>query len=171
MTVRHAVAGSPIGELTLVAEGDAITGLYFPRQRYMPDRATFGPRVEAGRGSTGFADAQRQLGEYFAGERTAFDLRLDPRGDDFQQQVWKLLGDIPYGQTMTYAKLAGQLGDVTLARDVGAAVGRNPLSILVPCHRVIGRDGRLTGYAGGLDRKRFLLELEEPAERKAARLF
>ena len=92
-------------------------------------------------------------------------------GDAFQRQVWALVDEIPYGETATYGDLARRLGDVRLAKDVGAAVGRNPLCVLVPCHRVVGRDGRLTGYAGGLSRKRFLLDLEELEESVAMRLF
>lgn len=118
-----------------------------------------------------FREAARQLEEYFAGERTGFDLPLAPVGDAFQLKVWMLLRDIPYGQTRSYGRLAEQLGDRNLARAVGAANGRNPLSVVVPCHRVVGADGNLVGYAGGLDRKRFLLGLEEPAAARAAKLF
>lgn len=164
-TVRHIVVASPIGELTLVADGDSLTGLYFPHHWSKPDPATFGQRVD-----DGFEKAKRQLGEYFRGERTRFDLNVAPRGDEFQHRVWDLLGEIPYGQRTTYGDLARRFGDASLARDVGTAVGRNPLCIIVPCHRVVGADGKLTGYAGGLQRKRFLLDLEEPAEKKAPKL-
>jgi methylated-DNA-[protein]-cysteine S-methyltransferase len=156
----HTVIDSPVGELTLVADGDALTGLYFPHHWYRPDPETFGPLVNGGLG-----EARRQLTEYFAGERRAFDLTVDARGDDFQRRVWRLLNDVPFGQTTTYGELAARLGDPTLAREVGAAVGRNPLCVIVPCHRVVGKDGALTGYAGGLKRKRYLLELESPTDR------
>jgi methylated-DNA-[protein]-cysteine S-methyltransferase len=107
----------------------------------------------------------RQLGEYFAGERTGFELALDPPGDAFDRRVWELVAGIPYGRTRTYGELARDLGDPALAQAVGAANGRNPLCVVVPCHRVIGADGGLTGYAGGLPRKRFLLDLEAPGGR------
>jgi methylated-DNA-[protein]-cysteine S-methyltransferase len=157
---------SPVGELTLVADDGGLTGVYFPHHWYRPDPATFGRPADAG-----FGEVKTQLTEYFAGERQRFDLRLNARGDDFQPHVWELIGDIPYGQTATYGDLARELGSQVLAKDVGAAVGRNPLSVIVPCHRVVGRDGRLTGYAGGLARKRFLLDLEEAAAGSSARLF
>ena len=157
---------SPVGELTLVADHGGLTGVYFPHHWYRPDPATFGRPADAG-----FGEVKSQLTEYFAGQRQRFDLRLSARGDDFQRRVWELIGDIPYGQTATYGDLARELGSQVLAKDVGAAVGRNPLSVIVACHRVVGKDGRLTDYAGGLPRKRFLLDLEEAAARSSARLF
>jgi methylated-DNA-[protein]-cysteine S-methyltransferase len=157
---------SPVGELTLVADDGGLTGVYFPHHWYRPDPATFGHPADAG-----FGEVKSQLTEYFAGERQRFDLRLNPHGDDFQRRVWELIGDIPYGQTVTYGDLAREVGSAVLAKDVGAAVGRNPLSVIVPCHRVVGKDGGLTGYAGGLARKRFLLDLEEGAAGSSARLF
>jgi methylated-DNA-[protein]-cysteine S-methyltransferase len=159
MSTTHTVVGSPLGDLTLVADDGSLTGLYFRHHWYRPDPASFGARDDSG-----FGDVTRQLGEYFAGERTEFDLPLDPRGDGFQQLVWKLISRIPYGQTTSYGDLARQLGDGTAAKDVGQAVGRNPLSVIVPCHRVVGKGGQLTGYAGGLARKRFLLDLEQRAD-------
>jgi methylated-DNA-[protein]-cysteine S-methyltransferase len=159
MSVSHTTVGSPIGELTLVARGGRLTGVYFPHHWYKPDPSAFGPRTE-----TGFEEAASQLAEYFAGQRTSFDLPLDARGDPFKVRVWDLITAIPYGQTVTYGDLAARLGETT-AKDVGAAVGRNPLSVVVPCHRVVGRDGSLTGYAGGLARKRFLLDLEQESAR------
>jgi methylated-DNA-[protein]-cysteine S-methyltransferase len=156
MSTTHTVVGSPLGELTLVADDGRLTGLYFPHHWYRPDPAGFGPRDDAG-----FGEVSRQLGEYFAGDREQFDLPLDPRGADFQRRVWDLISGIPYGQTTSYGELARQLGDGATAKDVGQAVGRNPLSVIVPCHRVVGKDGQLTGYAGGLTRKRFLLDLEQ----------
>ena len=165
MPVTHATADSPVGELTLVAEDGALTGLYFPHHWYRPDPATFGDRDEAG-----FGAAWRQLAEYFAGDRERFDLPLGPRGNAFQRRVWERIGRIPYGQTVSYGELARELGGAT-AKDVGAAVGRNPLCVIVPCHGVVGKDGSLTGYAGGLARKRFLLRLEEPPARDSGKLF
>ncbi|MGP8000199.1 MAG: methylated-DNA--[protein]-cysteine S-methyltransferase [Streptosporangiaceae bacterium] len=158
MSSTHTVAGSPLGDLTLVATDGRLAGLYFPHHWYRPDPASFGARDDAG-----FGAVTQQLGEYFAGQREDFDLPLDPRGDGFQQLVWTLISRIPYGQTASYGDLARQIGDGVLAKDVGQAVGRNPLSVIVPCHRVVGQDGQLTGYAGGLTRKRFLLDLEQRA--------
>jgi methylated-DNA-[protein]-cysteine S-methyltransferase len=166
MTRVHTVFGSPLGELTLVAEDGALSALYFPGHKRLPEPSAFGPRSEEG-----FGEARRQLAEYFAGERTAFTLPLAPRGDPFQLKVWELLRQIPYGQTRSYGQLARELGGPQLAQAVGNANGRNPISIVVPCHRVVGADGSLVGYAGGLERKRFLLELEEAPEARAARLF
>jgi methylated-DNA-[protein]-cysteine S-methyltransferase len=170
MTTRHAVIDSVLGELTLVADDDALTGLYFRHHWYRPSADTFGPRVDAESDEL-LARAQTQLTDYLAGLRTDFDLPITLHGDAVQHRVWDLLTAIPYGDTVTYGELAAALADGTTAQEVGQAVGRNPLSIVVPCHRVVGRNGQLTGYAGGLKRKQFLLELEEPAAVKAARLF
>jgi methylated-DNA-[protein]-cysteine S-methyltransferase len=166
MARTHTVIASPLGDLTAVAEDGVLSGLYFERHRRGPTAAELGTR-----GEQGFDEVRRQLGEYFAGERTRFELPLAPQGDEFQQQVWRLLREIPFGETRSYGDLARQLGNVSLAQAVGAANARNPVSVIVPCHRVVGADGGLIGYAGGLDRKRFLLELEEPAAHRAARLF
>ncbi len=166
MSVKHTVVDSPIGELTLVADGDVLTGLYFTGRSHQPKPEALGERTD-----DGFVEVRRQLDEYFAGDRTGFDLPLAAQGTAFEHQVWDLLKEIPYGETRSYGDLARQLGDPALAQAVGWANGRNPVSVIVPCHRVIGADGRLTGYAGGLDRKRYLLELEEPAEVSAGRLF
>ncbi|MDX3849950.1 methylated-DNA--[protein]-cysteine S-methyltransferase [Streptomyces sp. AK02-01A] len=162
----HTIIDSPLGGLTVVAENDALTGLYFERHRGRPAAEALGTRSDER-----FEETRRQLGQYFTGERHDFDLPLAPAGDEFQQRVWDLLRQIPYGQTRSYGDLARQLGDPSLAQAVGAANGRNPLCVLIPCHRVIGADGKLVGYAGGLDRKRQLLDLEEPAGGKADRLF
>jgi methylated-DNA-[protein]-cysteine S-methyltransferase len=160
MNVTHTVIASPVGDLTVVAHDEAVAGLYFDGQRRRPSVEELGERTE----SALLDEVRRQLGEYFDGDRRAFDLPLAPHGDEFDQRVWALLPTIPYGETRSYGDLARQLGDVSLAQAVGAANGRNPLCVLVPCHRVVGADGSLTGYAGGLDRKRFLLDLEEPSE-------
>jgi methylated-DNA-[protein]-cysteine S-methyltransferase len=170
MTTRHAVIDSTLGELTLVADDDALTGLYFRHHWYRPSADTFGPQVDAESDEL-LARAQTQLTDYLAGLRTDFDLPIKLDGDAAQQRVWGLLATIPYGNTVTYGELAAARADDTTAQEVGQAVGRNPLSIVVPCHRVVGRNGQLTGYAGGLERKQFLLDLEEPPEAKAARLF
>lgn len=155
MTTTHTIIDSPIGELTLVAVEGTLSGVYFPGHWTRPDPVSFGEPSERG-----FEQAARQLGEYFAGARTTFDLALSRFGNDFQLKVWDLIDRIPYGETTSYGELAREFGDPTLARAVGGAVGHNPLSVIVPCHRVVGKDGRLTGYAGGLERKRFLLDLE-----------
>lgn len=147
MSRTHTTIDSPLGDLTLVAENGVLSGLYFPGHWYMPDSDAFGVRSE-----NGFERAEQQLGEYFAGERTSFDLATTMSGDEFQRRVWALLDRIPYGRTTTYGEIAGELGDPTMAREVGGAVGRNPVSVIVPCHRVVGKDGKLTGYAGGLER-------------------
>lgn len=160
MSICHTIMESPLGELTLVARDGVLAGIYFPRHSRLPDPTLFGTRVR-----TGFEQPIEQLGQYFRGERREFDLALAPRGTDFQQRVWSLLRQIPYGETRSYGQLAKQLGNPQLAREVGASNGRNPISIVVPCHRVVGADGRLVGYAGGLDRKQFLLDLEAPATR------
>jgi methylated-DNA-[protein]-cysteine S-methyltransferase len=162
----HALVGTPIGELTMIGDGHALSALYFPDHARRPGTETFGIRDDGA-----FPDAREQLADYFAGERTSFDLALAPRGNEFQQKVWRLLRTIPYGQTRSYGQLAAQLGDPGLARAVGAANGRNPISIVVPCHRVVGHDGSLTGYAGGLARKAYLLELEQPAPARLPTLF
>jgi methylated-DNA-[protein]-cysteine S-methyltransferase len=156
----HTIVESPLGALTVVGEDGALTGVYFDGHRHMPDVTGFGPRADQE-----FGEVRRQLGEYFAGERTGFDLPLAPVGPEFHLQVWKLLEKIPYGETRSYGDLARELGDISLAQAVGAANGRNPLSVIVPCHRVVGADGRLVGYAGGLARKRVLLDLEQPDSR------
>jgi methylated-DNA-[protein]-cysteine S-methyltransferase len=166
MNAKHTVIDSPVGDLTVVAADGAITGLYFVNHLRGPAPDALGERTD-----DGFAEVTRQLGEYFAGTRREFDLPLAPVGNEFQQRVWALLTTIPYGQTRSYGDLAKALGDPGLAQAVGSANGRNPISIIVPCHRVVGADGSLTGYAGGLDRKRYLLEMEEPADVSAGRLF
>jgi methylated-DNA-[protein]-cysteine S-methyltransferase len=152
---EHTIIDSPIGELTLVGEGDVVTGLYFPHRWTRPDRSAFGTRDD-----TAFPEAVRQLKEYFAGQRAEFDVATRADGPVFDRAVWTEIAKIPYGATATYGDLAKAVGG--LPHEVGAAVGRNPLSILVACHRVVGKNGKLTGYAGGLKRKEFLLEQERP---------
>jgi methylated-DNA-[protein]-cysteine S-methyltransferase len=169
MTSTHTIMDSPIGDLTLVATDGTLSGVYFPGHWYPPSAAALGVRTD-----TGFETAEEQLAEYLTGDRRTFELETTATGDPFQARVWALIDAIPYGETTTYGEMARELGDATLARAVGGAVGRNPLSLIVPCHRVIGKDGKLTGYAGGLERKRFLLELEgatDVPELAAPRLF
>ena len=163
MSTRHTILASPLGDLTVVRDDEGVTGLYFPHHWTRPDRAAFGPRADAD-----FADVAGQLAEYFAGGRREFTLPLHGTGSPLEHRVWDLIAAIPYGRTATYGELARRLGDGTTAQEVGAAVGRNPLSILVGCHRVVGSDGRLTGYAGGLVRKRQLLDLEAGQQRLEA---
>ena len=159
-STRHLVIDSPIGPLTLVRDADGLTGLYYPGHWTRPDQTTFGPRVEPS-DDHGFDETITQLREYFAGERQEFDLPLNPLGSERARRLWQLLAEIPYGRTTTYGALARRIGGGISARAVGGFVGHNPLSILIPCHRVIGSTGKLTGYAGGLDRKQHLLELEK----------
>ena len=164
---RHAIVSTRIGDLTLVASGNALAGVYFPHHWVKPAPSSLGEKVSPT--DPVIAEAARQLDEYLAGERTGFDLQTVLRGDEFQRRVWSILEEIPYGETSSYGEIAARLGET--AQAVGKAIGQNPLSIVVPCHRVVGKNGSLTGYAGGLKRKQFLLDLEEPAEAKAARLF
>ena len=151
--------GGPLGEMLLVTtrDGDALCGLYLERQKYYPATAAqwrMTPRLPL------FERAAVQLREYFAGARTAFDLPLAPEGTPFQREVWSAIREVPFGATISYAELARRCGRPSAVRAVGAATGRNPMTIVVPCHRILGSAGALTGYAGGLDRKRFLLALE-----------
>ncbi len=148
------VVASPIGPLTLVAAGRMLAGVYMDAQRHLPDTvASAGPAGQDGPDAAPLAAAARELAEYFAGERTEFGLPLAMAGTDFQRRVWAALREIPYGETVSYGELARGIG--------GLANGKNPFAIVVPCHRVVGADGSLTGYGGGLDRKRFLLALEQ----------
>jgi methylated-DNA-[protein]-cysteine S-methyltransferase len=157
--MTHTVVSSPIGPLTLVRKDGALVRLA------MSPPTAFEPDVLGARSDEGFDDAVRQLGEYFAGDRTAFDLPLRPIGSDFELAVWARLTAIPYGETRSYGYVAKAVGEPGGAQAVGAANGRNPLAIVVPCHRVIGADGSLVGFGGGLPRKRFLLDLEQRGDR------
>jgi methylated-DNA-[protein]-cysteine S-methyltransferase len=170
MYTRHALVPTLLGEMTLVAADDAIVGLYFAHHWVQPSRASLGLQVNPR--DDGVLDiALTQLTEYLTGARAVFELETATQGDPFEERVWALLREIPIGETTTYGDLAERLGDKSLAQAVGQAVGHNPLSIVVPCHRVVGKNGKLTGYAGGLKRKQFLLELEEPALVKGGKLF
>jgi len=145
---------SPIGTLTLVKTDGMLSGLYMGHPDLRSEQ--LGPRVEAG-----FEDVVQQLDEYFARTRTVFTVPIAPEGTTFQRRVWSELQTIPYGETRSYSQLADAIGKRSAMRAVGAANGRNPISIIVPCHRVIGSNGTLVGYGGGLERKRFLLDLEQ----------
>jgi methylated-DNA-[protein]-cysteine S-methyltransferase len=161
VTREYVTLASPIGPLTLVADGGQLTGLYMDAQRHRPADGVFGRPGDPAQEP--FASAAAQLTAYFAGELTEFDLPLAPAGTDFQRRVWSALRTIPYGRTWSYGQLAREVGSVTASRAVGLANGKNPIALIIPCHRVIGSDGSLTGYGGGLDRKRFLLNLETSA--------
>jgi methylated-DNA-[protein]-cysteine S-methyltransferase len=153
----YAIHPSPVGPLLAVAAADALVGLYFQDEPHAPVPGRAGcARDDA----APIRAATSQLDEYFAGLRDRFDLPMAPIGTPFQQAVWTAIASIPYGETITYGELARRIGRPGHSRAVGVATGRNPLSIVVPCHRVVGADGALTGYAGGLDRKRRLLALE-----------
>lgn len=160
MNPRHVWFDAPIGRLLLCAEAGALTDLRFTDG---PQAATPPADSVEDTAYPVLAMGCTQLAEYFAGVLTHFNLPLAPKGTPFQKKVWARLARIPFGKTVSYADVAYDLGNPAAVRAVGAANGRNPISIVVPCHRVIGRDGTLTGYAGGLERKRFLLELERRA--------
>jgi len=149
---------SPLGPITLVARGDALVGLYLPTGRDPIPPATAEAAEPASRRV--LAEARAQLGAYFAGTLTRFDLPLEPAGTPFQRRVWDGLLTVPFGETTSYGALAARLGRPHASRAVGMANGRNPISIVIPCHRVIGKDGTLTGYGGGLPAKQWLLEHE-----------
>jgi methylated-DNA-[protein]-cysteine S-methyltransferase len=149
----YTIVPSPIGDLVLTSDGTAITGVYMGEPPHGIDPAWQEDPAP-------FRVAVEQLGAYFAGERQSFDLDLAPVGTAFQLRVWQALRSIPYGETRSYGQLAAEIGRPGASRAVGAANGSNPLSIVVPCHRVIGADGSLTGFGGGLPRKKWLLEME-----------
>jgi methylated-DNA-[protein]-cysteine S-methyltransferase len=156
---------SPVGPLTLAGKDGRLMHLRMVDQTYEPSRDGW---VEA---DDIFADAIEQLEAYFAGERTEFDLDLDLVGTNFQRRVWAALLTIPYGETRSYGEIARQIGAPTAYRAVGLANGHNPIGIIVPCHRVIGSNGSLTGYGGGIDKKRALLALEKSRVSPVATLF
>jgi methylated-DNA-[protein]-cysteine S-methyltransferase len=151
ITTQHP---SPVGDLLLVADDDGLRGLYLPHPRHAP------PKIDRQVEDAPFAAIHDQLDAYFAGELERFDLPLAPEGTEFQLRVWDELQRIPYGETISYGELADRIGDRRAVRAVGLANGRNPLAIVIPCHRVIGADGSLVGYGGGLERKEQLLKLE-----------
>ena len=154
----YSYIASPLGRILLTSDGESLTGLYLEGQKYEPEPGAGWTRNDT---LPLFTTTASQLAEYFAGARSSFELPLAPAGTPFQQRVWRRLLEIPYGARISYGDIAHEMGKPQAARAVGAAVGRNPLSIIVPCHRVVGSDGALTGYAGGLERKVALLELED----------
>ncbi|WP_095168966.1 methylated-DNA--[protein]-cysteine S-methyltransferase [Pseudomonas sp. Irchel 3H3] len=148
---------SPVGTLTLIASGDKLCAILWENERL--NRVRIGPLQEDIH-SPLLQETERQLQQYFAGEREHFDLQLDFVGTEFQQKVWQALLTIPFGETRSYSQIAQQIGNPKAVRAVGAANGKNPISIVTPCHRVIGASGSLTGFAGGLEAKQYLLGLE-----------
>ena len=162
MTLFYKKFDSPAGKLKLVANSDALVAVRWEREqpnRVKLDTATLAPQQPI------LLETERQLTEYFSGARTGFDLPLQPGGSEFQKKVWRALREIPFGQTRSYLDLAKAIGSAKAARAVGAANGKNPLSIVVPCHRVVGTNGSLTGFAGGLETKAALLALETRSPR------
>lgn len=156
----HTVIDSVLGPLTIVAEDGKIRCLYMDLQRHRPGDNELGAPEPRGRDAEPLRAAADQLDAYFAGELMTFNLPLAPRGSEFQLRVWTALREIPYGQTESYGELAERIGSPGSTRAVGLANGKNPIGVIIPCHRVVGSDGSLIGYGGGLDRKRRLLDLE-----------
>lgn len=160
MELSSTTLETPVGALTIVASARGVRAVLWPMER--ADRVVLDPVTNSDPAAGEVLDrAVQQLREYFAGVRTEFDLPLDPRGTEFQLRVWEVLRTIPYGRTISYGEQARRLGDVNKSRAVGAANGRNPISIIVPCHRVVGSTGKLTGFAAGLDAKAWLLHHEQ----------
>lgn len=157
MTYCYTEMNSPVGRLKLFAKDNQLTAIFWDNQDFAPLSVA---AKKATAKDTVLREAKKQLQEYFAGKRTTFDLSLAPKGTDFQQQVWKALRKIPHGKTWSYSDIAKRIAKPNASRAVGAAIGKNPLSIVVPCHRVIGANGKLTGFAGGLEKKAILLNLE-----------
>jgi len=156
----HDFHESPYGRMLLVAVGEGLSGVYFDGQKYLPQ---IGPEWRRDARHAPLRQAKRELVEYFGGERERFETALAPAGTSFQRSVWNAIATVGFGSTITYSELARRAGCPGSARAAGAATGRNPLTIIVPCHRIVGSSGSLTGYAGGLDRKRALLALEAGA--------
>lgn len=157
MPHEYTLMPSPVGQLTLVARAGKLAAILWETER--ANRVRLGDLIETGDNPV-LMETERQLTEYFAGTRNHFELELDFVGTDFQTQVWQALLTIPFGETRSYSQIASQIGNPTAVRAVGAANGRNPISIIAPCHRVIGASGTLTGFAGGLEAKQYLLTLE-----------
>ncbi|PXA84371.1 cysteine methyltransferase [Nostoc sp. 3335mG] len=165
MTLHRKTIASPVGKLTLVASDDGLVAILWEDDA--PDRVRLDTLADTPDHPV-LVQTERELGDYFAGRRTAFSVPLDMRGTDFQRSVWQALLTIPFGETRSYADIALQIGKPTATRAVGAANGRNPISIIAPCHRVIGANGSLTGFAGGLKAKEYLLGLESRQGRRVA---
>ena len=162
MSLAYKLIDSPVGKLKLVASDKGLVAILWENDK--PSRVRLSELVEDEKHPV-LAKTEQQLGEYFAGRRKTFSVSLDMRGTPFQKNVWEALLAIPFGETKSYGQLAKQLGNPRATRAVGAANGRNPISIIVPCHRVIGSSGKLTGFAGGLETKAHLLDLEERGTR------
>ncbi|MBA1429313.1 methylated-DNA--[protein]-cysteine S-methyltransferase [Pseudomonas fluorescens] len=165
MSYAYTLMPSPVGQLTLVARNGKLGAVLWETER--ANRVRLGQLHEAN-DSPVLLETQRQLAEYFAGTRSRFELELDFYGTDFQKQVWQALLTIPFGETRSYSQIARQIGNPSAVRAVGAANGRNPISIIAPCHRVVGASGALTGFAGGLEAKQYLLTLEDRGQAKLA---
>jgi len=165
MPYEYTLMPSPVGQLTLVARDGKLSAILWETER--ANRVRLGELHEAN-DSPVLLETQRQLQEYFAGTRNQFTLELDFTGTDFQKQVWQALLTIPFGETRSYSQIAQQIGNPKAVRAVGAANGRNPISIIAPCHRVIGASGELTGFAGGLQAKQYLLALEGTGQAELA---
>jgi len=161
MKYNYTVMKSSVGEITLVADNVSLRAIYWPNQK--PDRVKF-PDLENNDSNHVLKSAVKQLKAYFSGTRREFDIPLRPVGTVFQEEVWLALRSISYGETVSYSDIAKQIGRPKAVRAVGAAIGKNPLSIMIPCHRVIGANGKLTGFAGGLSTKEFLLNLENQTD-------
>jgi methylated-DNA-[protein]-cysteine S-methyltransferase len=162
----YSIIKSPIGDLLLAADAAALTGLYFAGRDHIPvtsSRWTLNAKHPV------LQQAARQLREYFAGKRESFSLPLRLTGTDFQQKIWREIAMIPYGETISYSDLAKRAGASRAIRAAGTSTGRNPMSIIIPCHRVVGKNGSMRGFAGGLDKKKFLLELESPQQATKSR--
>lgn len=149
---------SPIGEMLIVSDGKAIIGMWFDGQKHF--KSTVSNELIINDGLAIFKKVKQWLDDYFNGLNPKIDFKLKPEGTEFRKKVWKILSEIPYGETVTYGEIASRISPTMSAQAVGGAVGRNPIAILIPCHRVLGTNGKLTGYAGGLDRKIELLKLE-----------
>ena len=163
-TTCFTIIDSPVGQLFVQGDGESVTGLYLPQHKWWARPAPSWEETDAP-----FATVREQLAQYFAGERQQFDVPIKMAGTPFQQRVWQELIGIPFGMTITYGELALRVGNPAASRAVGAANGRNPISIIVPCHRVIGSTGKLTGYGGGVDKKQWLLEWERRGMTAASR--
>ncbi len=166
----HALYDSPLGTVYLASTDQALVGSWFEGQAHFPVPHVVGERVQLDNHPI-LRQASKELDEYFEGNRKSFDVPLDPDGTDFQLAVWEALKDIPHGYTTTYGHISKIVGPGAPAQAVGQAVGHNKLSIFIPCHRVLSADGKLTGYAGGIERKQYLLNLESPSAEEEGRLF
>lgn len=166
----HAQIHTALGDMLLATDGEALTGAWYIGQKYFPTPDTIGSPI-ALEDSPILAQAKRELDEYFAGERTEFEVPLAPDGTDFQLAVWQAVADVPFGYTTTYGQISKIVGPGAPAQAVGQAVGHNKLLMFIPCHRVVAANGKLTGYAGGVDKKEFLLKHEAPAPEEVGQLF